>query len=226
LRIIEDLCKICIAFFFIQVKLSIVKMVNRIEQSQIIDDNNKMNELISEFERLKSIFECPRLYICNHFNELRCQVDLSFCQKLNTTTNEKMKNQLRTELNESWTEIIKSIDTFETKCLRHKPSNKFNTILSQEIIQKIKFIDRIIKQLSLNLEDQSTQIKYVCNLVYDEIFKIEKIIFLNQTLMFLDETKCKIKNLFNKFTSKSSAGKLLVIRNEYFGKKSIDYLQK
>ena len=206
-------------------------MVNRIEHSLIIHDNNSINnkmiELINEFERLKLIFECPRLYICNHFNELRCQVDLAFCDKLNKpTNNEKLSSLSKSHLNESWTEIIKTIDTFEKKCLLHKPSNKFNTAFSQETVKKIKLIERLIKQLASNLEDHSTQIKYVCSLVYDEIFKIEKIIFLNQTLIFLNETICDIKYLFNKHLSRYSAGKLLFIRNEYFGKKSIDYLKK
>ena len=195
------------------------------KNSQLAYYYNKTSELMSEFERLKFIFECPRLFICNHFDELRCQVDLTFCAKFNKSSHETTNNQqqAKSQLTENWTDIIKAIDSFEAKCLKHKSLNKFNLVMSHETVQKIKAIERLIKQLSAsNQEDQSDQVKYAKNLIYDETFKIEKILFLNQTLVFLDESTCRIKNVFNK----SSVGKLLLIRNEYFGQKSIEYLKK
>jgi hypothetical protein len=106
--------------------------------------------------------------------------------------------------------------------LLSKTTNKFNSVLSQEISKKIDFIEKLIKQTAVI--NKTNEFKNIDYLISEEIFKIEKFLLQNQTLVFINETNCKINNLFNKLNSQYSPGKLIFIKNEYFSVESIQYL--
>lgn len=179
-----------------------------------------LNDLNKQFEQLKLIFECPRLYISNYFTELRCQIDLAFIQQsINNQSNSNINNN-------DWSQIIETIDSYELKCFKSKPSNKFNLKLSQEINQKIRLIDRVLKQIALKENDDlSRQLYDLHNLIYGEVFKLEKLLFLNQTAIFVPKNNCQFGGIFDKM-DQSAVGKLIIAKNEYFGQKSIQFLNR
>jgi len=190
-------------------------MVNIIEQElNVLDNYYNIKKLDNKLEQLKFIFECPRLFICNYFNDLRSKIDLAFVEKMFYLNDKTIKQKL----NENWTKMIDLIDSIEMRLmLLSKTTNKFSSVLSQEISKKIEFIEKLIKQTTNEFKD----IDY---LISEQIFKIEKFLLQNQTLVFINETNCKINNLFNKLNSQYSPGKLIFIKNEYFSVESIQYL--
>lgn len=175
-------------------------------------------ELVKEYEQFKLLLECPRLFICNYFNELKRKIDLAFAD-LNSQL--EYAHQENSDLNRNWSQIIHLIDSVEMKCLKSNKLNRFAFKFSQETNQKLKLIERVVKQVSKQ-EDYNC----VLNLIYDEMYKIEKNLFQNQTLVFLDRKKCKLNRIFRLIDDDVSAGKLIFVKNEYFGKKSIEYLEK
>ena len=194
-------------------------MVNIIEQELNVLDNYNIKKLDNKLEQLKFIFECPRLFICNYFNDLRSKIDLAFVKKMFYLNDKSIKQRL----NENWTKMIDLIDSIEMRLmLLSKTTNKFNSVFSQEISKKIEFIEKLIKQTAVI--NKTNEFKDIDYLISEQIFKIEKFLLQNQTLVFINETNCKINNLFNKMNSQYSPGKLIFIKNEYFSVESIQYL--
>lgn len=194
-------------------------MVNIIEQELNVLDNYNIKKLDNKLEQLKFIFECPRLFICNYFNDLRSKIDLAFVKKMFYLNDKSIKQKL----NENWTKMIDLIDSIEMRLmLLSKTTNKFNSVFSQEISKKIEFIEKLIKQTAVI--NKTNEFKDIDYLISEQIFKIEKFLLQNQTLVFINETNCKINNLFNKMNSQYSPGKLIFIKNEYFSVESIQYL--
>ena len=194
-------------------------MVNIIEQElNVLDNYYNIKKLDNKLEQLKFIFECPRLFICNYFNDLRSKIDLAFVEKMFYLNDKTIKQKL----NENWTKMIDLIDSIEMRLmLLSKTTNKFNTIFSQEISKKIEFSEKLINQIS---SVKINEFKDIDHLISEQLFKIEKFLLQNQTFVFINETKCKINNLFNKMNSETSPGKLVFIKNEYFSSEGIQYL--
>ena len=98
---------------------------------------------------------------------------------------------LKTDLNskETWIQFINKIDSFERDCLNTHKKNQFNEQVLDESLQLLN-----------HPNDQ---------MIYSQIVKLEKILFLNTNLIF-----------FNR----SSIQRLLIVKNEYIGKKGIDYI--
>ena len=194
-------------------------MVNIIEQELNVLDIYSIKKLDNKLEQLKFIFECPRLFICNYFNDLRSKIDLAFVKKMFYLNDKSIKQKL----NENWTKMIDLIDSIEMRLmLLSKTTNKFNSVFSQEISKKIEFIEKLMKQTAVI--NKTNEFKDIDYLISEQIFKIEKFLLQNQTLVFINETNCKINNLFNKMNSQYSPGKLIFIKNEYFSVESIQYL--
>ena len=72
-------------------------MVNLLEQSLIVH-----SDLVKEYEHFKLLVDCPRLHICNYFNELRQKIDLTFVDQ-NTQLNNNSYDSTY-DLNQTWSQ--------------------------------------------------------------------------------------------------------------------------
>lgn len=87
-------------------------------------------------------------------------------------------------------------------------TNKFNKDLTEETLE-------IIKQAEKNEQDTilDTQIK-----------KLETLLFQNQTILFLEKKDCNLIDLFTKMDMTTSFGKLIIIKNKFFSKSDLKFL--
>lgn len=212
------------------------KLINKSER------NNKiLNQLKQQYEQLKKLFEAPRLHVSNHFSDLRSQVDIAFIKMNQNEPNLEIKHKL----NDTWFQMIEKINIFETECLKTRGSNTFSNDFAQEIKEKIGLIDIILKDLNnqviveetllafpsnnkLNeeIENDEDSFNQISNFIYEEFHKIEKLLFLNRTLFFLDKENWINTSLFDKMNVKTTFGKFILVQNEYFGNQSMSLFKK
>lgn len=191
-----------------------------------------INSLQSDLEDLQSLYQTPRLNLNNYFISLRSEIDLAVAkQSTIKTTNDIIK-----QLNDNYIKMIDLVNGYEQECFKKRHKNTFKPNESKQALEAIQFIKEKIDYLIIkereqdenqadNDEDFSLNIIEIENLIYDETFNLEKIILLNKTMIFLDES-CKVENLFNKMDYLCTAGKLLVIQNEYFGKRGLNLISE
>ncbi len=145
----------------------------------------KMNELINQIDKLKQIQQFPRYHLSKYFDELKTKVDLKYALKLD----EK----------EKYLEIIKNIETFEQNAY-----NKWNSKSINTFDNEINLIEEKLKN-NLNITD-------VLNLIDEVKFKIEKILFSNRSILFIDEK-----------SSASISSFLLIVNDEFISTERCNY---
>lgn len=221
---------------------SIEQSQQPIQQQQSAKKKNSkiLNELKLHSEQLKKLFDSPRLYMSNYFADLRSEVDFAF-MKLNQN---EPSIEVKHKLNDSWFQMIENVNTFETECFKLRSTNTFNEDFSQEVREKIELIDCILNDLNSQIafdepvsdqclvdnnakpDQEEDSFVEITNLIYEEIYKIEKILMMNKTLIFLDKTNWTDTSLFDRMNNRITFGKLFSIQNEYFGSQSIDLIKK
>ncbi len=120
-------------------------------------------------------------------------------------------------LTENWTNIIKRVEEFELECFRAKKKNEFQKEFQQEMSELISLIasDLIRKKVDNVLDD----------LISQNILKIEKELFLNKTIVYLDESKTE-RNIFDEIDLETTAGKLLIINDQYLSSNELQLLKE
>lgn len=189
------------------------------------------NEMLDkEFNKLKEIFHYPRLYLSNHFSDLKSEIDMAFARKRDQLTVSAKKAQL----DEHFTQMINKLSSYEQECMKFQKTHEYASELQAETQESIKTIEnKLTNQLDEYL------IKEISDLIYDQITKLQKVLFLNKSVIFLDRSKCyhmadnnntdeesENKNLFDEMDPDTTVGKLICINNEYFGQRAINILKK
>ena len=169
------------------------------------------DQLKNEYELIKSFYEFPRmnfLYLENYFNDLKSEIDMAFFLQLAFLSKEKQKLN---SLNEIWTNITNRVNSFQRECLEAQDSN-FLLQMKEDTMDNLDKID---------LELEKNEFESVKSLIYDEKAKIEKNLFDNKTIAFLNSSL-----LFKDDSEQTNlAGKLLIIKDEYIGNTGLDYLR-
>lgn len=194
----------------------------------------------NQLEKLKIVTESSKSYLADYFSDLRNQIDICFFEK-------KLKNDSHL-LHDNWKSLINRTHLFEISLKKIELDE--NQI--KETKQNIEIIEKKIdsfKNLAMELEsenesdseeDEDGEIKLyleITDLINEEIIKLERILFMNKTIIFLESQKFK-SNLMNTFKDEfgnhkclidkldidSSFGKLLIVNNQYLGKQAIDIL--
>ena len=183
----------------------------------------KISRLI---EKLKMLVELPRLYLSNYFSDIRTEIDLAFFEKeLGIFDAEN-----RVKLRRNWQEMIDSVNSFEEECLIGRSIKKFKEIS----FGSKPIVDCMEEKYDSALKTKNDyELKLLEDLAYDEMCKIEKKLFQNKTIFFLNRTKSNNSklfldylNIYTKLDIKTSVGKLLIISNYYFGEKEISVIKK
>ena len=189
-----------------------------------------LSDLKKNSEQLKSLLESPKMgiiYLADWFSELRSSIDMEFVKRDISCTDISLKSKLK----ENWTKIISRVDLLEKECIKNQKKVK-NYEITQETTANLQLIDNELKiltdLLSLNAinEKYQQEIFELDDLIYIERLRIEQALFLNKTIIFFNEINCHDNNLIAKLDSELAVGKLLLISNEYFGKKGVDFLKR
>jgi hypothetical protein len=122
-----------------------------------------------DFDRLKLLYEQPRLHLSNHFDAIKNKIDIAFCQKETSSLEDDDEAK-------KWKFLIDKIETFEEACLDSIPSNEFS---SEELKSTMNFLSK--QKLNDNLK----------NLIKKTELRIYKILFLNKTIEYLENIKFK-----------------------------------
>lgn len=184
-------------------------------------------EINTDLETLKLLLNCPRLYICNYFSDLKSEVDQAFNQYFITLNNHFNSTHLT-----NWVEIIKQIELFEKDCLSKQKTNHFKSFLLKEINVYLDLIQakldsnptRVSNSLTkpnwnntscinrLTIDYKLKQKDELNDLINECIVKIERVLFQNQTILFIAD--------------RNKIGKLLIIQNEYLSKQLRQLVRK
>lgn len=200
------------------------------------ESSSQIDELRDQLDVLKSIYDSPLSYLTQFFFNLKNDVANAFTLKLETSEEPSAK----AKLNENWNEINAKIGAFEAEC--------------KQKLAPVELDEEKMSLIEMKLESYNEDLYAEINdLIYDETYKIEKILFLNKTMVFLDRTRISLisddhssanslsfnqnvsddsnesfnedVNLFYYMNSKTTCGKLIYITNQYFGKRTLPILK-
>lgn len=150
-----------------------------------------------KLDDLKYLFESPCFFLANYYSELRNKIDLATEYLLSANTANNNQN-LNDDLNQTRNELIQRINSHENLCLINYKKNVKN--LRNDLSDSIKTVESSIDSKDVHEITQSI----------DELkFKLNKLLFLNKSYLFLKRIK--------------SLGKLVVI-NEYLEQSVINSL--
>ena len=148
-----------------------------------------MEKIIKNYDELKSMClkSNQRLYLADFFIDLKAQVDLVF-EKLIKNNDETISN--------NYIEIINKIELFEQNCYKQAKT------ISHD---QIKFIQKRIESSNNNnniLDD--TNYDEINELIEIQLYKLEKMLFNNKTIYFINNNNNNINKNF-----------LIIINDEY-----------
>lgn len=194
-------------------------------------------KLVQEFEQLIQLIQNPKIFLNNYFSYIRNEVDLAYFERKSNLNNEQSSIKMK----EQWNDLISKINSFEFECCLN--STPFNDTILREKNEKIQFIESKLNILMQHeddydeyLEDSDQLLQQEINdLINDEAIKLENILFLNKTIIFLNKFKYQSnpmnkigeeeKCLFDKMDNET-IGRLLIISNQYLGQQAIDFLKE
>lgn len=178
------------------------------------DDQNNLfntsNLLRNDLEALRYLNNYPNLYLYDYFSDLRRQVDLAAAMKLLKAEN--------IPLIDNYMNIIDKINSFEDECTKRLVNDEFSDEIKASSLRIIESIEYEFKTTD-NLQD-------IKDSIYDEAYKLKKILFSNQTIEFIQKDDCLIKNWFSDINMDISVGKLLIINSQFFDKKGLSLITK
>ena len=183
----------------------------------------KTEKLYSNLVELKLIFEFPKEYLTHHFRGIKNRVDSSALNLISLYSNSKL---LVDRINDNWEVIINRIRQFELECLSHSASlmHNNNTVADESAALTAQRIRSIETKLSYLTEHSSMMsIAHVEQMLNDELLKLERIVFQNKSILYLDN---KNGLDFMRDLPQFFIGKLVCISNEYFRQDKLDLFFK
>lgn len=125
----------------------------------------KESNFQKNLEHFKLICDYPRLFISNHFIDLKTEIDTEFALREQTS-----------DLKCSWLKLIAYIESNESECLKKFAKDNYNKNNSFDLTQPEFFIET-------NCTD---------NILSDNIRNIEKELLQNKTFLFLTHSNCVV----------------------------------
>lgn len=164
---------------------------------------------------LKKIIDAPSTFLKYYFDQLRYQVNEAFDQ-----LKDEDDTFIQAEKNKNRTDMIEKINTFENEC-----------ITNAEVCFKKNqpLINRQMNLIQNELTNFNPDRKDLIYMIQTEASNLKRILFMNKTLAFIERFKCDEKCILSYLIvdkPKTSAGKLLFIKNCYITTENIDQLHK
>lgn len=182
--------------------------------------NTRVEKINEKLLNIRTATFNPDEYIYNYFSDLKTEVDIAANIEL---ASEGITSQTENELSDNWIALIDQVKQFERECLQ---TNSLSINLA-DTLKRNKIIDSIQRKLTdaVKQEKNAEIFNDIENQLDDELDKLEKFLFCNKTLIFLDKQKCELKSLFSKMNLNVTIGKLIFVTNEYFNKDCIEQLK-
>lgn len=171
-----------------------------------------IKHLKCDLEALKYLTNFPNLYLYDYFSELRRSVDLAAAEKILELAHENL------QLLDNYIDTIDKINSFERECL--------NQLSDNELASDVKANALCLIQLVENELNSTCELQDMRDLIYEEAFRLKNILFLNQTIEFVQEQDSEVDNLFSQMDSNVSIGKLVIIKNQYFSTRGLSMITK
>ncbi len=192
--------------------------LSNINNVQYTVQQKEINKLTNQISDIKFLFEYPKLYMSKHFDDLRYKVDVFAAKHMKPF-------EKKTEI--IYLKMIEKIDSYEQECFKVKNFFVQNFIRSTaESLEMVE--DKLLsleKRLFHDIYDLLYYTKEIEELLYETRIQIERIIFKNKTLFFLDETCANtISSVGGDKKSLAASAKLIFIVNEYFGRRGLNFL--
>lgn len=200
--------------------------------------NRNIISLKEKLEKYKLMFEHPRAYLSNSFIEMKQEIDEEFSKKLSNTSNRKTKSIIKM----NWVEVVSYVKSFENECLNKQRTDEFSNEIRNKHKNKIQLLENLLISIK---EPLNEHIKYCTDgrpsesmsnddrlkdsiarfeRISDEaIMDLNKILFLNRTVVFLGIYSWKIFSFrfFSDIEPNLAVGKLVVIRNYFISKEDV-----
>lgn len=199
---------------------------NTEQKSQLVFNWNELIDRINQFEKqcLENLIEFSE----NTKNESMNTLELiDYCLmnliKQRDDQNETIKPGLKkfdTEMSRFF--VMPYLGAANQEAIEIK--NQKNPNLLRMLSQTKPEIDRSASYEELD----NDEFLELCDLVYDEKRRIERLLFQNKTMFFINRNiqNEENKNLFAKLDPDTTGGILLFVTSEYFGQHAIEYFKK
>ena len=185
---------------------------------------------------LDLLFNSPKDYLLKYFDELRSEINSHY----NKQCEAKLADEVKQKLDENLKKLMEKIKSYETECLENVSSNKYDAKQTDESGQILNLIHSKIDYFTVkfsydetdNQEEEQDEAEYtameqeITDLIYKEIAKLEQIVLLNKTMLFVEENDCKISNLFEQMDYLTTVGKLLFFTDQYFSRECLFVVTK
>ena len=166
-----------------------------------------IDELKSDLIQFKLALQQPRLYIFNHFEKLKNEIDIACQNKLESE--EKQKHLDDQAL------VIEEVKSFEEACMSSLIDGKLD-------IEFVQSINETILQIEANFNNIGFTNIEIQEQISDLKLRFHKKIFLNKTMVFLtNECRFVKENTFS--ISQILFGSLVIIDCEFIEDHSLSY---
>ena len=189
---------------------------------------HRIEKLKSDLNKLETVFQTPRIFLDDHFDALRNQIDLE-CEKYL-----KEENYAQTERTmqaiDFQSQMLDHVKSYEQKCFSNLPLNKLvNDELNESITGRLDQLKIHVNDSAL-LSKTEAEISEVNEIVLETLNNIQKFLFMNKEMILLTnecplvkDIEARIESDFNVYQFKiiKSFGVLLIIQDEFIGLEAI-----
>jgi hypothetical protein len=155
---------------------------------------------LENITQIKLIIQNPRIYLSNYFDDLKNLIDLEYFE---TILRDRIDKNSQVDLCKRHQEITEKLNQVQIECFQNFPLSQINV----EIFNQIKtFLNNIESQNIDNLNQS----------IYENLMKLQKILFSNKSLIFLK--KKDIPDL-------KSFGLLICVEDQFMNNTIIKYIR-
>jgi hypothetical protein len=221
--------------------------------------------LDNKLKLVKDAFECPKLYLSKHFIGLKSKVDIAYAKQQSVLSTNSSALEI---LNVNWLETIDKINLFEKDCLNFRNEIIFSNELREIVKTSINDIENRLLQFEQSKKlneredddddddddgdgddeddeyDEDELSRQISDLIYGLLLKIEKVLFINKTMVFLVKRNIPVYKCYSclseqypnahnhknidlfKSLDETKAGLLIFVTDEYCGTEATRHFKK
>lgn len=168
--------------------------------------SQRLEQLLAGLSELKAAMQNPRLYIYQHFSDLKNQIDVE-CQQF-LCSQVDLQSTASTQCIDYQDQMIDEVESHERACLKNC---QFADLNKESVTRMIESTEAELKGL-LALEDK--RLGEINLLVGETVYHVKRELFLNRSLLFVPRS-------VNLALDVENFGVLLVIEDEFISKKTL-----
>lgn len=182
-----------------------------------------LNQLNEDLTDLKSIVANPKIYLLEYFAQFKNNIDIE-AQNL-AIEHKKEPESVRQAIFDDQSAIINQVEDFEVETFKNLSATPVSENLLNKANKCITIIDTNLLRIKNDFKrttDFNNDLDHLIDktelMLHKIALEINSAILSNRTLIFIENIRFK-----KKFDAKSlNLGKLIVIKDEYISKQSID----